>query len=359
MSSLLGAIIGKFTNQFENVATEGLAHILASNEIARKNLVKFLSSKSNMQGFENEDFDISTQFTDGNDLSIPDIALHFGNDRKLLMEVKFWAKLTKNQPLAYLQKLNAEKGEVLFFLVPKLRIPHLKNELVQKVQLEAEQLKYKIQNDTLHFERYAEIIIVSWEDLLLALYEGSDSSTMHFKSDLDQLKQMIEKMLSPAFLPFEVGDFEFYTYRKNIQLIELIDACIDSSTEMNTKNLSYGGGRNSFQRWFMFHEYYSCGLELHARFWEKYNSPVWLVIYGASWQNKGQIPHPEMAQFEENIKALNLDYEIVKESGYRKLIFKIEISYGEDKESCLHVMKKQIQTVLNALPKPSESKADK
>jgi hypothetical protein len=355
MSSLLGAIIGKFTNQFENVATEGLAHILSSNKQARNLAIRFLNSKHNLPNFENRDFEISTQFTDGNDQSIPDLAFLFGNESKILIEVKFWAKLTKNQPLSYLQKLNGELGESLFFLVPKLRIPHLKNELVQKVQLETEQIKYSTQENSIIFDGYAPIVLVSWEDLFIALNEGIDSSSMHFKSDLDQLQQMIEKMLSPAFLPFEVGDFEFYSYRKNIQLIELIDACIDSSAEMNTKNLSYGGGRNSFQRWFMYRNYYSCGLELHARFWEKYNSPVWLVIYGSSWQNKGQIPHPEVSQFEENVKTLNFGYEIVLESGYRKLIFKIDIPYLEDKDSCIKEMKKQMNSILNALPLPFES----
>jgi len=45
MGSLLGAIIGKFTNQFENVATEGLAHIIGSSEVVRKQLVTFLNTK--------------------------------------------------------------------------------------------------------------------------------------------------------------------------------------------------------------------------------------------------------------------------------------------------------------------------
>lgn len=352
MSSLLGAIIGKFTNQFENVATEGLAHVLGSNEQLRQVLLQYLNTKIDLTHYLQQDFEISTQFTDSNDYSIPDMALQFGSGKKLLLEVKFWAKLTKNQPLTYLQKLNKADGECLFFLVPKLRIPSLLNELIQKSALEIQgELIYETNGNVILLQDLAPIVVLAWEEILTVLMERVDYTAVNAKADLEQLKQMIDKMLSPSFLPFEVGDFEFYAYRKHIQLIELIDACVDANPEMNTKNLSYGGGRNSFQRWFMVQDYYTCGLELHARYWEQYGNPVWLVIYGSSWVNKGQIPHPEMAAFEANLKSANLSYEVVKEFGYRKLIFNIMIPYGDDKETCLDKMKKQLNTVLELLPK--------
>jgi len=355
MSSLLGAIIGKFTNQFENVATEGLAHVLGSNEQLRQVLLQYLNTKIDLTHYLQQDFEISTQFTDSNDSSIPDLALLFGSG-KLLVEVKFWAKLTKNQPLTYLQKLNKADGECLFFLVPKLRIPSLLNELIQKSALEIKgELIYETNGNVILLQDFAPIAVLAWEEILTVLMDQLDYTAVNTKADLAQLKQMIDKMLSPSFLPFEVGDFEFYAYRKHIQLIELIDASVDANPEMNTKNMSYGGGRNSFQRWFMVQDYYTCGLELHARYWEQYGNPVWLVIYGSSWVNKRQIPHPEMAAFEANLKSAKLSYEVVKEAGYRKLIFNIQIPYGEDKETCLNSMNNQLNTVLELLPKKQEA----
>ncbi|NDB36636.1 MAG: hypothetical protein EB023_15140 [Flavobacteriia bacterium] len=318
-------------------------------------LLQYLNTKIDLTHYLQQDFEISTQFTDSNDSSIPDLALLFGSG-KLLVEVKFWAKLTKNQPLTYLQKLNKADGECLFFLVPKLRIPSLLNELIQKSALEIKgELIYETNGNVILLQDFAPIIVLSWEEILSVLMEYADYTAVNAKADLAQLKQMIDKMLSPSFLPFEVGDFEFYAYRKHIQLIELIDACVDANPEMNTKNMSYGGGRNSFQRWFMVQDYYTCGLELHARYWEQYGNPVWLVIYGSSWVNKGQIPHLEMAAFEANLKSAKLSYEVVKEAGYRKLIFNIQIPYGEDKETCLNSMNNQLNTVLELLPKKQEA----
>ena len=351
MGSLLGAIIGKFTNQFENVATEGLAHIVGSSELVRKQLLTFLNTKIALPDAFNSAFDISTQFSDANDASIPDLALQFPGQLKLLVEVKFWAKLTKNQPLAYLQKLNKHDGECLFFLVPQQRIPILLNELVQKIELETgEQIAYTIAGNNLVFNELAPIVLVSWEELISFLLERVDFSEPHIKADLDQLQQMINKMLSPEFLPFEVGDFDFNAYRKYTQMIELIDACIDSNPNYNTKNLSYGGGKNSFQRWFLLADYYTAGLELHARYWEKHAHPIWLVLYGSTWQNKGKVPFAEMPLFEAKVKEAELDFLVISENGYRKLVFPISIPFGQDKETCLLEIQKQMNKICSYLP---------
>jgi hypothetical protein len=351
MGSLLGAIIGKFTNQFENVATEGLAHIIGSSEMVRKQLLTYLNTKFVLPEAMHSDFDISTQFSDSNDASIPDLALQFPGQQKLLIEVKFWAKLTKNQPLTYLQKLNQQNGECLFFLVPQQRIPILKNEIIQKMELEiGGKIAYEFSGNNIIFNDFASIGLLSWEELMGFLIERVDSTEPHLKADLDQLQQMILKMLSPDFLPFEVGDFDFNAYRKYTQMIELIDATVDANPNYNTKNLSYGGGRNSFQRWFLIGDYYTAGLELHARYWEEHAHPIWLVLYGSTWQNKGKVPFPEMSLFEAKIKEAELDFLVISENGYRKLVFPISIPFGQDKETCLLEIQKQMNKICSYLP---------
>lgn len=352
MSSLLGAIVGKFTNQFENVATEGLAHIIGSSPQVSKFFFEFLKTKAELNEAFNDEYEISTQFSDASDGSIPDLALQFQNQRKLLIEVKFWAKLTKNQPLTYLQKLNTQLGEALFFLVPQQRIPILKKELIQKIEIETQaEVSHQVIGNSLCFENFAPIILLSWEELFSFLLERIDYSEPHTRADLDQLQQMIQKMLSPDFLPFEVGDFDFNAYRKYTQMIELIDACIDSNPKFNTKNLSYGGGKNSYQRWFLISDYFTAGLELHYRYWEKYDYPICLVMYGSTWQNKGKVPFKEMPQFEASIKAKGIDYMVINENGYRKLVFPINIPFGQDKDSCLAQMSLQIDNISKHLPK--------
>ena len=48
---------------------------------------------------------------------------------RLFIENKFWAGLTENQPAGYLDRLRAEGGAVLLFVVPTKRLPILWPEL--------------------------------------------------------------------------------------------------------------------------------------------------------------------------------------------------------------------------------------
>ena len=73
-------------------------------------------------------------------------------------------------------------------------------------------------------------------------------------------------------------------------------------------------------------------------------------MYGSTWQNKGKVPFTEMTHFEAGIKAKGIDYMVINENGYQKLVFPIAIPYGQGKETCLIEMQKAIQTICSELP---------
>ena len=67
----------------------------------------------------------------GEDASIPDLAGFDGNGRvRLLVENKFWAGLTPNQPSAYLERLPEYLPGLLLFVVPQRRLHTIWSDLV-------------------------------------------------------------------------------------------------------------------------------------------------------------------------------------------------------------------------------------
>src|SRR4051812_11464475 len=108
----------RLTSQTEDLATEALAYLLSQSESARGavkrhverfggNLPDQLVYVTQSVGEHEERPDLVGQTRDGVEL--------------LLLEAKFWASLTENQPVTYLKRL--PPGGILLFVVPEARIP--------------------------------------------------------------------------------------------------------------------------------------------------------------------------------------------------------------------------------------------
>ncbi len=124
--TLLAHLAWMFACRHEDIAVEALGYILQS-ESARRALVKLAQDAG-------ADLDtiskVQTQAI-GDDASRPDLACtdQYG-DNCLLIEAKFWAYLTKNQPNSYLDQL--PEGKALLFIAPEKRIGTLWDELQKK-----------------------------------------------------------------------------------------------------------------------------------------------------------------------------------------------------------------------------------
>ena len=100
--TLLAHLSGVFGRQPELVATEGLGHIISCSEPARHALGAILKAYGLDIG------EIARVHTEviGEEGERPDLVCsdHRGRER-LLIEAKFWAGLTANQPVTYLRRL--------------------------------------------------------------------------------------------------------------------------------------------------------------------------------------------------------------------------------------------------------------
>jgi hypothetical protein len=68
------------------------------------------------------------------DETIPDLVGTDGEgDNVFVVENKFWAELTSNQPLGYLPLLPKSKSSALFFVCPEKRLATLHSELIRLI----------------------------------------------------------------------------------------------------------------------------------------------------------------------------------------------------------------------------------
>jgi hypothetical protein len=78
-----------------------------------------------------------SQASSADDSSIPDLVAEVGGRQKLIIEAKFWASLTENQPLGYLDRqsrqFGADEDRLLVFLAPTRRRHLLTAELEQRM----------------------------------------------------------------------------------------------------------------------------------------------------------------------------------------------------------------------------------
>ena len=112
-SALLAHLRNRFNVGPENLATEALAFILNRYPIAREAFARHCSqyhkSLLPITGFNTQDWSAE-------DDAIPDLIGMSGERTPLIVEVKFQAGLTQNQPTTYLQRLiDSGDGGLLLF----------------------------------------------------------------------------------------------------------------------------------------------------------------------------------------------------------------------------------------------------
>ena len=117
-STLLSFIAQRHTIGLEDVATDALFFILSRSSSAREALSEFLGDEHGpIPIAEAQPWTIDAHG------AIPDLACMDEDDNLVaLIESKFWAPLTSNQPVTYWRGLPAHKRSVLLFLAPGYRL---------------------------------------------------------------------------------------------------------------------------------------------------------------------------------------------------------------------------------------------
>ncbi|MDE2765844.1 MAG: hypothetical protein OXI25_05375 [Chloroflexota bacterium] len=167
-STLLSFVAQRHVWGIEDAATSALSFILSHSASARQSLSEFL-------GDEDGPLPIAKAQTWMADAygAIPDLAcLDEDGNTVALVESKFWAPLTANQPVTYWRRLPARKRAVLLFLAPAYRVDGdgLWDELEARLREAGHQLGQADKSDELIIAQsetdQRRLMLTSWELLL-------------------------------------------------------------------------------------------------------------------------------------------------------------------------------------------------
>ena len=262
--SLLAQLSWWFHPRMEEVAVEALAYILNRYPASRGGLNELVGwavpdLRLSHETFETEAADL--------DLTRPDV-LQKGDDGKerLFIEAKFYAGLTRNQPVRYLERLPDEGISALMFLAPSGRAEELWPQLLRRLE------KKCIPHSDLDHPRCVQIdgtrkhlFITDWMTLLDSMggrLEGSESGL----AELGQLRGLVRF----------AEDREEKARRPGKLLVERVTKIGRASGWLDTKGLNvtprpYGHGR-------------------YARFGRRYRIGVWLGINSDLWEECDSTP---------------------------------------------------------------------
>ena len=279
-STLFAQILPMFTSQTERVATEALRHILEQSESAQGALKQMLRTA----GVE---IDSLTRFQTeaiGEEGERVDLVCYdeHGTER-VLIEVKFWAGLTDNQPNTYLARLPEDTHSALLFVAPAQRIETLWPELCRRAE---EHHKLMVTSDTPTSGELRGVsvdgnghnmMLTSWRAVLEQMESrASIAGDAVAVRDIEQLHGLTERMDSDAFLPIHSDELGQDFPRRMLNLVGLVNDATEriianawaDASRSRVASRWHGYGRN-----FRFHE-----------------TALWFGIDFELWSLHGQTP---------------------------------------------------------------------
>ena len=282
-ASLFAHLALQFGSHPENLATEALGYILQNSENARAALRDLLRGF----GWEiEEQLSYATQ-SSGDDGARPDLVGRTPTGAEpLLIEVKFWAGLTENQPIAYLRRLPSEGALVV--VAPATRMQLLWVELQRRCRDAGTSLasEHRGGAQIASFEG-RRLIGLSWRHLLSALRVQLEARNERSTSeDLAQLEGLCDRMDQDAFLPVSAEELTSSIFRRVAEFGTIVDDVTNRLAESglaSTKSTRSAGANGYYGR-YLFLRGVGTFLICDTRKWMKYAStPLWLSVYGTNW----------------------------------------------------------------------------
>ena len=278
-TTLFAQIVPKFTERTEDVAVEALGYILSQSDAARRALKNTLLEGGTAVGSIAR---VRTQAT-GDKRERPDlVGLDDEGAECVLIEAKFWAERTKNQPNEYLRRLPKDRPAALLFVAPAARLEALWPELCGKADEQFTVIGVTTPGDL----RSATIsggerrlMLTSWAALLdLMESESKSAGDVAAERDIQQLRGLTDRAEPDPFLPWRPKELGPEFARRMEGLRRLIDDAIihgKSAGFLEPGNAATGGGGGYGLNIELGGVAAGFGIEVFA--WARYSStPLWL-----------------------------------------------------------------------------------
>jgi len=329
MQSLLGQFYNRIKGSQEDIASEGLVYILKQSIESRRVINQIIKINT---GYSFSDLSYHTQNV-GKNLERPDISgIDDTGKEVLLIEAKFWASLTHNQPNGYLKRL--QENTVLIFLVPTLRIRTVFEEVKSRISEQHHDLEINTENHSILIKSSQKYILIkSWNEILNSIKSKIEQSNNQILiSDLNQVIGLCETIDKNAFQPITDEDLSPKIPKHINSYYEIVDKVVDElkkrSKEISTKGLVKTPQRYGYHRYFGTKQL-GMNFALKLDLWEKVaDTPFWLSISEVNekeWTSTGElkkaietlcakynyvsIPHSNNKGFFLNIKPLLFETE--------------------------------------------------
>jgi hypothetical protein len=295
---ILAYIASNFISEYENVANSSVAYLLNEYPAAQAALKSILNVDKVPTYYVTE---LSTTSNGRPDVT----GFDMDGGKAVIIEGKFWANLTPNQPNNYLKEL-ADGGKVLF-LAPGRRIDSLKLDIERRLNGE---------ND--------KIVISSWDNFL-ALIEKENSKNYNHRLDADliQIKELCQKMDAEGMPPLSVSDLDPMNGRVASQFADVIDEC--NLLLRRWEHSDFGGTKTTSSKYghgFYFRGYdFGCflGFDSHKWFVRDNHTPIWLFINDITDQGWRESEHIARAlRYFDASNSYGSDYGIVLHTGMDK-----------------------------------------
>ena len=276
----------RFTNGTEDIATEVLGYILSKSVACREALREVVRVG---------DADVGplalVKTQDTGDLGErPDLAgLDSRGHRRVLIEAKFWAGLTENQPNTYLDRLpNDGKPAVLLFVAPEARLETLWPEVLRRADgkvipedTRAEDIRSASVDGNEH-----RLMLTSWRALLDSMsYRAGADGDSSAERDILQLEGLCEREDMNAFLPLRSEQLGLEFARLMPHLVRLVQQAASHGksegfiVQDRLRFSSTGEGHGYWLHFAGTHAWFGIGYEVWAFLRE---TPLWLVVWDES-----------------------------------------------------------------------------
>ena len=292
-SSLMAHVAYRLAHQAELVATSSLAYILDSSDAAKSALQEMLrAGGAKVDAIER----VANEVVGDNQERVDLVAFNKANEERVLIEAKFWANLTENQPGRYLDRLpNDDKASVLLFLAPERRLhtlwPLLQRRLGLEVADDAGDLRTApIGGSNRH------LMLTSWRELLCRMEDRAGlAGDGPAGEDIRQLRGLCNREDADAFLPLRADELSSDVPRRLLDLARLInDATARALDDGFAKGLTASASASYFGT---FLQLGSKAKDVWARAWFGVNYNWWRKSEGcALWiemQSGGDVSYQE------------------------------------------------------------------
>lgn len=272
----------------EDVATEALTIVLQRSAVARAAVQRLIDSWSvgNPSGV------VATwraQVAAADDARTDMEGTSAAGELVAVLENKFWAGLTINQPATYLSRL--PRNGVLVFVVPASRTPIIQFEIAERARQVGElsaQLTQAGETWLSPLISGRTLVVTGWPTVLSSIEQSLEAAQDYATlADVRQLQGLVSKMDREGFRPFSVTDLTGNAGRLVIQACSVVDqatSILVAARTADKRGLRASGGRGWYGQ-YMRVRGYGWQLMFSSDRWDRFgSSPVWLRIVSDSWK---------------------------------------------------------------------------